>query len=202
MKDDEKSVGAERGTDRPLPAGWGWRTRREEDDPYPLRVLASEQASAREWIAEAHGDGRWFVHESESEDATAEIAKGRATPRPGESLSAAAQREAESALWARDGFGVGEVYGARLAMAREIATGAVDDAPVVGSGIPSRGETAECGPGPGAPIYATDIERAKCMFRARLTLQRIERERREASRVYVETADDESAREAQKESER
>ena len=73
--------------------------------------------------------------------------------------------------------------------------------PAVGSGIPSRGETAECGPGPGVPIYATDIERSKCMFRARLTLQRIERERREASRVYVETADDESAREAQKESE-
>ena len=38
-----------------------------------------------------------------------------------------------------------------------------------------------------------DIERAKCMFRARLTLQRVDRERREAERVYVETADDDSA---------
>ena len=112
-----------------------------------------------------------------------------------EPMICSAHREPRAPAWCP------ELPGARLAMAREIVAGAVDDTPAVGSGIPSRGETAECGPGPGVPVYATDIERAKCMFRARLTLQRIERERREASRVYVETADDESAREAQKESE-
>ena len=90
-------------------------------------------------------------------------------------------------------------------MAREIVAGAVDDTPAVGSGIPSRGETAECGHGPGAPIYATDIERAKCMFRGRLALRAAE-DRRESARqgerrALIDAADDESAREAQKESE-
>lgn len=77
--------------------------------------------------------------------------------------------------------------------------------PAVGSGIPSRGETAECGPGPGVPIYATDIERSKCMFRGRLALRAAE-DRRESARqgerrALIDAADDESAREAQKESE-
>lgn len=62
--------------------------------------------------------------------------------------------------------------------------------PAVGSGIPSRGETAECGPGPNALPYQTDINRAKCKMRMYFARQAAEQA---AARVDVETDEDGAA---------
>lgn len=47
--------------------------------------------------------------------------------------------------------------------------------PAHGSGIPSRGETARCGPGPGVSPYQADTERGKCLMRAYFARQAAER---------------------------
>ncbi len=59
------------------------------------------------------------------------------------------------------------------------------EGPARGSGIPSRGETAECGPGPGAPLYRTDIERAKCKLRMVLARKAAEHQERDAEAPSV-----------------
>lgn len=81
-----------------LPAGWGW-----ESDIDGRARLAGPIDGSRIAVATAFPGGGWRAGVSSRHNV--------ATPRPGESLLAAAQRCAVAALWRRDGFGVGEVRG-------------------------------------------------------------------------------------------
>lgn len=60
---------------------------------------------------------------------------------------------------------------ARAALGRELMATA-EGAPAHGSGIPARGETARCGPGPGVSPYKTDMDRALCALRMRAAARR------------------------------
>ena len=84
--------------DRPgLPAGWGWDGN-----------FLDKPGMRGDYIARAENDGSWAIFRR---GPGGPIAEGTATPRPGETLLTAAQRETEEALWRCDGFGVGEVRG-------------------------------------------------------------------------------------------
>ena len=86
-------------------------------------------------LAAARADGTW---DAWGAGVSRRIrANVHAQRRPDETLLAAAQREAEAALWARDGFGVGEVRGRFVAIAFEEAEHFVlFSAPVSLPGLP------------------------------------------------------------------
>ena len=86
-----------------LPVGWGWR------EQVGARILEGPGHMGALHLARAHFAGDWQAGDE----------KSIAVPNRGETLLAAAQREAEAALWRCDGFGVGEVRGARMMLGQQ-----------------------------------------------------------------------------------
>ena len=82
------------GEGRGLPVGWAWS--------YFHGVASLAKIDGGPRIAEATPDGHWALGTASAYSAT---------PRPGETLLAAAQAAAEAALWACDGYGTGEARG-------------------------------------------------------------------------------------------
>lgn len=95
---------------RGLPVGWGWR------EQVGARILEGPGHMGALHLARAHFAGDWQAGDE----------KSIAVPNRGETLLAAAQREAEAALWRVDGFGVGEVRGLRVGLHLDTVTDLID----------------------------------------------------------------------------
>ena len=111
MSSDSNSKG---GTGRGLPVGWGWR---EDEDGFAVRLYPPGCGSL-DYSAAVYRDGSFVAYrDARGSD---EIASEDRASRSSEAI-AAAQREAEAALWAHDGFGVGEVRGRVLTCDQYVA---------------------------------------------------------------------------------
>lgn len=106
---------SDKGEGRGLPVGWGpWQS--STIDPYSIdtsrrHLLYRDGASAKDFVASAYPNGQWWIFREHCDEDAPPLDGGTAQPRPGESAGAAAQAAAEAALWATDGYGVGEVRG-------------------------------------------------------------------------------------------
>lgn len=102
-------AGEATGTGGP-PAGWEWRP-----IGFVLALVRGDAKEARDHAASVYEDGSFKVWNIGAAGVAILVRVEPSNRRPGETLLAAAQREAVAALWTCDGFGVGEV---RSAMCR------------------------------------------------------------------------------------